>query len=503
MPRRPLPRDVRKALDLLEGGAARRLDVPRLAAACGVAPRTLQQHFRSFLGCTPAQYMRELRLQRARRDLLRPAPGASVTRIAARHGFQHFGRFAASYASRYGEPPSATLDRRRKAAVPSIALAMPLAPAGRPAVAVGQFELAGTQAQRFGALAADLRAALCRMPSCIVTGAERARYQVRGCIRGEEGETVRAILFLEDSRTGRRLWADHWSGLSSEIRDIEWDAEARIAPAIQAAILGAEVQRAAHGAGARPGAWELTMRALPYALSFDPELETRAIDLLDRAMDEAPEDALPPAVASWCHGLLAAHHLAPDPGRSRDSASALAARAARLPGSDALVEVFLAGACSLAHDLPGAAAHVDRALRLDGGSAWAWGRSGWVEAYTGRPVEAIERFAIARDLSGGDTLDFLWAIGIGSAWLERGDYARAIEWYRQALAERPSATWNDRFRAAACALAGRKQEAREVLAGFSRAFPGVTIADVRAGLPYSARFLDLVSGGLESAGMRP
>jgi hypothetical protein len=31
----------------------------------------------------------------------------------------------------------------------------------------------------------------------------------------------------------------------------------------------------------------------------------------------------------------------------------------------------------------------------------------------------------------------------------------------------------------------------------------MTIADVRAGLPWNAAFLDRVSEGLESAGMRP
>ena len=71
------------------------------------------------------------------------------------------------------------------------------------------------------------------------------------------------------------------------------------------------------------------------------------------------------------------------------------------------------------------------------------------------------------------------------------------------MTERPTAVWNDRFRAAAYALAGRKEEARRTLAGFARMYPDVTIALVRGGLPHTNRFLDRVAEGLEIAGMRP
>jgi adenylate cyclase len=87
--------------------------------------------------------------------------------------------------------------------------------------------------------------------------------------------------------------------------------------------------------------------------------------------------------------------------------------------------------------------------------------------------------------------------------LEAADYKQAIHWYTRALTERPTAVWNDRFLAAAYALAGRKDEARRTLGHFNRRYPELTIAQVRAGLPYSTLFLDRVAEGLESAGMRP
>src|SRR5262245_13525997 len=62
-----LPRDVRKALELLESEPNRPYSIDELAAACGVARRTLQEHFRRFVGRAPSQMQRELRLDRVRR----------------------------------------------------------------------------------------------------------------------------------------------------------------------------------------------------------------------------------------------------------------------------------------------------------------------------------------------------------------------------------------------------------------------------------------------------
>ncbi|MBV8576071.1 MAG: helix-turn-helix domain-containing protein, partial [Acetobacteraceae bacterium] len=44
-----------------------------------------------------------------RRALRAAGPTATVTEIATRHGFWHFGRFAGVYRSAFGEAPSATL----------------------------------------------------------------------------------------------------------------------------------------------------------------------------------------------------------------------------------------------------------------------------------------------------------------------------------------------------------------------------------------------------------
>ncbi|WP_201066665.1 MULTISPECIES: helix-turn-helix domain-containing protein [Thiorhodovibrio] len=88
---------------------------PSLVDLClhtGVSARTLQYAFHDQLGLTPNTYLRLLRLNGARAELVATtAAGTSVTQIATRWGFMHLGRFARAYRELYKEPPSATLAR--------------------------------------------------------------------------------------------------------------------------------------------------------------------------------------------------------------------------------------------------------------------------------------------------------------------------------------------------------------------------------------------------------
>ena len=101
-----------------------------------------------------------------------------------------------------------------------------------------------------------------------------------------------------------------------------------------------------------------------------------------------------------------------------------------------------------------------------------------------------------------DPLNFLCSIGIASAHFEAARYQDAARCYRRGLAEQPKAIWVNRLLAPSYALAGRKDEAKRSFAELAHAFPDLTIAQVRAGLPHSSRLLDRLAEGLESVGMR-
>jgi len=500
---RLVPRLLKKALDLLEADPAHTWTVGEIATACGVGRRTLQRQFRRFVGRVPMEFLRDLRLDRARQELLRASGRASVTDIAARCGLNHLGRFAAQYRERYGESPSATLRRHQNVPVASARSLPPLSAAvERPAIAVLPFDLIGPDACRAVGVAEEIATAIMRLRWVAVAAPARARYHLRGKIHGDHTGRLRVTVTLVDAATGRHLWADRWDGDRADVFGVEERVAIRVAAAIQPSLRQAEIDRAWGQDSAQLSAWGLTMRALPHVLLVEAAAEGMALELLEQAMDLAPYDALPIALAAWCHGLRGGHNMCPLPEEERATAHALAGRAAQLNSGDPLAETMLAAGYTLAHDLGTAAIHADRALALDGGSAWAWGRSGWIKAYAGESAEAIERFQIARALAPGDPMNFLCSVGIAAGHFGAARYDEAARWFERALGENPAAVWINNALTPAYALAGRKEHARRSLAELVRAFPGLTIAQIRSGLPYCSSHRDRVAEGLESVGMR-
>ena len=89
------------------------ITVVELARYAGVSKRALYSGFRNFRQSSPMLHLKEVRLQRAREDLLNAQQGERVTTIAMRWGFNHLGNFTADYKRKYGEQPSHTLRRLR------------------------------------------------------------------------------------------------------------------------------------------------------------------------------------------------------------------------------------------------------------------------------------------------------------------------------------------------------------------------------------------------------
>ncbi|CAK7003425.1 AraC family transcriptional regulator [Kerstersia gyiorum] len=109
---RILPRHIKRVETYLQEHAHEAVRGEDLAHFAGVSLRSLYAGFREYCGISPMQYLRGIRLERARRDLLDPHQADSVSTIALRWGFSHLGRFSAEYRQRFGETPSASLQRR-------------------------------------------------------------------------------------------------------------------------------------------------------------------------------------------------------------------------------------------------------------------------------------------------------------------------------------------------------------------------------------------------------
>jgi transcriptional regulator GlxA family with amidase domain len=105
------PAVIRRAVEFIDSNAHRSIDLAEIAEASLIGARGLQASFRKHRDQTPLGYLREVRMQRAHRDLLAadPAAGDTVAEIAARWGFAHPGRFSVSYREAFGVSPGVTL----------------------------------------------------------------------------------------------------------------------------------------------------------------------------------------------------------------------------------------------------------------------------------------------------------------------------------------------------------------------------------------------------------
>jgi AraC-like DNA-binding protein len=109
-------KQVKLVEDWIDANLAEPIGVEELASVIGSNSRAVQAAFRRLRGCSPLQAVIARRLDAARRALLAPDAATSVTGVALDCGFFHFGRFSQRYRAAFGERPSETLQRGRRAA---------------------------------------------------------------------------------------------------------------------------------------------------------------------------------------------------------------------------------------------------------------------------------------------------------------------------------------------------------------------------------------------------
>jgi len=103
------PRSVRLIEDHVVAHCDQPLTPETLAQLAGVSVRSLFLGFHRYRGISPMRFLRQVRMQRVRQDLLAADAGTRVADIALKWGFTHQGRFSLAYQSCYGESPRDTL----------------------------------------------------------------------------------------------------------------------------------------------------------------------------------------------------------------------------------------------------------------------------------------------------------------------------------------------------------------------------------------------------------
>jgi AraC family ethanolamine operon transcriptional activator len=107
---------VRRVIDYLHSYSDDVPTIPELCQIANLSERNLQYGFKEYLGITPIRYLRLLRLNGVRRELLNSHPKKDrVVDVALNWGFIELGRFAGEYCQLFQELPSSTLNMLNRA----------------------------------------------------------------------------------------------------------------------------------------------------------------------------------------------------------------------------------------------------------------------------------------------------------------------------------------------------------------------------------------------------
>jgi adenylate cyclase len=527
---RLIPHDLRRAVEFIRKGGSRRISMVDLVAHCGVAERTLRKHFRAFMAVPPLEYCRRFRLAAAPEELLKGSNGTSVTEVAMRFGFSHFGRFSEQYHRAFGEKPSATLRRSCIAArgridrihdddTGDIDRFGARGSRERPSVAIlpCQVSAVAPELRFFGeCVAQGIANALCRARSISVVVPKSsqsidsldrkrlarelgARYLVIGSI-ARTGQRVRIILRLIDATTDFHVWGDTYDGEAGDLFRLQDRVTEGSMQAILPHIRGSEIERAQRRRPNDLDAYGLTMRTFPFVLASYPGAARQALDLLNRAMEIDPDYAPATALAAWCRAQLVLHNGTASPGEQRTRALLLSERAGILDPDDSLVLAARCAVHTMAGQFDHAHALIARVLALDPTFAWGWERSGWLNAFAGEPETAIRHFKEATRLDRRPP-EANRLIGIGCAHFDAGRYKQAAFWKRKALLQQPGTAWINRTLSVSYARMGERTAALDSLAALHRYSPDLTIDQIVASIPFTRDFLDRVAEGLNDLGL--
>ena len=326
------------------------------------------------------------------------------------------------------------------------------------------------------------------------------QYVLEGSVQ-RAGGRLRITVQLIETGSAAHVWAEKYDGSLDEIFDLQDRITEQVAGALQPSIRLAEIDRIGRKRPQDFGAYDYAMRAFRHVWALERDEAARAQTLLAKALESEPDYPLALALTSWCHAQGSVYNWVTDIEAAKATALELAECAADLSADDPLILTVLGTVHTFVSNFGAARVLLQRAVSLDPNSAWAWSRLGWLDVYTDRSKEAMEKFEKSIRLSPLDPMNFNNFVGLASAHQVAGDDQGAVEGFMRALNERPNAVWIHRNLAAALLGAGRKAEAKASLETLLAAHPDMTIKRFKEAMVFSPVTLERIGNQLRELGL--
>ena len=315
------------------------------------------------------------------------------------------------------------------------------------------------------------------------------------------GNRLRISAQLVDAITGSHHWAERYDRQLGDIFAVQDDITRSVAAAIEPHLLAAEGIRTLSRSADDLGAWELVARAQTHFWRLTREDCAAAIEPLQRAVEAYPDYAPARGLLGFCQ-VFATHMGWIDREPNLRAGRQQAIRAIALDDRHPWGHIALAYAAMMERRTEESIASFRRAVGLNPNSAAAHSHLSRGLAFAGRDREAIEHGEEAIRLSPLDPEMALFLGAIAVAHYAAGRYAETIERSLEAQRLRPGFQGSRRLLCASLAQAGRVDEARSLLATIRSEQPQLSLAWIRANVPYQTpELMERYLEGFRKAGL--
>jgi adenylate cyclase len=325
------------------------------------------------------------------------------------------------------------------------------------------------------------------------------RYVLEGSVR-KSGNRVRVTGQLIDTASATHVWAERYDRALDDIFALQDELTMSVIGAIEPTLRQAEIERAKRKRPDSLDAYDLYLRALPFAFTAMPEFMDQALPLLQQAVAIEPDYALAHAYIAWCNEI---RHLR---GGLHDETRAAGLRHAHLAiatgGDDATalaVAAFVIGI--LKQDYQTAFNAFDRAMALSPSSAQAFGFSSIIRAWAGDSRTSVEHAETAIRLSPFDPLIYFPYIGSAIGHFFAGDFDDAVSAASRAAQANPRFSIPCVLQAASLASLGRIDEAKASAQRLLSLEPTFSVGSFVTVKFTSAERLSMLAEALRQAGL--
>jgi len=325
------------------------------------------------------------------------------------------------------------------------------------------------------------------------------RYVLEGSVR-KLGNRVRVTAQLIDATSAAHVWAERYDRALDDIFALQDELTLSVIGAIEPSLRRVEIERARRKRPDSLDAWDLYLRALPFAATAMPDDADKALLLLEQAIALEPDYAVAHAMIAWCHeqrylrgGMLA----------ETRAAASRHARAAIAAGGDDAPALAMAGFVIgvVEHDYETAVDAIDRSLALSPSSALALGFSSIIRAWTGTDAISIAHAETAIRLSPYDPLIYLPYVGLAYAYFFTGRFEESLTAAGRAAQANPRFSVPAIFQTAALASLGRDAAAAASARRLLELEPGFRIGPLISSYSSNKARLAMLAEALRRAGL--